>query len=356
MRFIAFIPVFLFCALYLLSSDDNPFVSDLSNLLGYIVQNSLDFFFFISSFLLTSHALREYKYNKRFGLKAFYVRRVMRIAPLLIIAVIFAFILHPYIIKILDFEPITKPNISNYLLHFPNHHSGLTKEQFIYFSVIWTIFMLIQFYALWGFVLKFFKQYFVYISWGLILIGIVSRTLHILNETEFEFDILGSGIPVGIGALIANVVRNDERTIEMFKDLNMGTHILVYLIGTALILFGYLFIGDTYATALVPLITCSFYAYVVIEQTFGKNSFVKLRKSKLMGRLGRISYGMIIYQSLIMVIGIISIDSLNLDISSIPVQIGFIVVSLFLTWIAADVSYNFFERPIYSIKKEFKNS
>src|SRR5690606_15527256 len=128
----------------------------------------------------------------------------------------------------------------------------------------------------------------------------------ILAETSYEMDVLSAAIPIGIGALTANITRNDERTIELIKHLSKGNHILLYGFGISVILLGYTYLGDTYAAAFIPLISCSFFGYSVMEQTYGKNSVYKLHKSKLMSRLGRITYGLIVYQSIILVIGIIS--------------------------------------------------
>ena len=356
MRFLAFVPVFLYCAMYLMASEDNPFIQDMSVLMGFVKQNSMDFFFFLSAFLLTSHALRELKYHKSFGFKAFYTRRAIRILPVLIIAILFAFILHPYIVKVLAFEPITTPNIFKFFVYPPSDIPELSKEQYIYLAVIWTIYMFIQFYIFWGIILKFFLQQIKYVSIILIGIGIASRTFHVLIDTSIEFDILSAGIPIGIGGLVAHIFRNDERTIEMIKHLPKGTHLVAYLIGIASIICGYIFLGNTYAAAIVPLVTCTFFAYLVAEQTYAKESLFKLRKRRLLSRLGRISYGLIVYQSIFTVIGIIAVDSLDLNLGSIPIQFGYLIISFIITWITADVSYNIFERPFYNIRKEFKRS
>jgi peptidoglycan/LPS O-acetylase OafA/YrhL len=356
LRFFAFIPVFLYCAFYLMSSSDNPFISDAFNALGYLKQNSVDFFFFLSSFLLTTHALREYKYNKSFSIKSFYIRRMMRIFPVLAVVLLFAFIMHPLIIKALDLKLISTPSVTSYISLFPNYFTQLSSEQYVYLAIVWTIYMFIQFYIFWGFILKFFSQQIKFVSIFLILVGIASRLFHILTEKSFEFDTLSVGISIGIGAIVGNIVRNDERTIEFVKHLSKGTHIIIYLLGIGTLIFGYLLLKETYFSIIVPLITSIFFGYVIIEQTYGKESIFKLRKSKFLIRMGKISYGLIVYQSVLMVIGIISIDSLNLDISGIPMQITFIIVSFIMAWIAADLSYKFFERPILSIKRDFKRS
>lgn len=356
MRFIAFVPIFLYCAFYLFSSEDNPIATDTGKALEFIKQNSLDFFFFLSSFLITSHGLREYKYNERYSLKNFLIRRFMRIIPVFFLAILFTFLIHPWIIKLLDLTPIIVPKGSDYLTLFPNYFSNLTSEQYIYLAIVWTIYMFIQFYVFWGLVLKFFVQQIKVIAGILVLVGIVSRVFHVFNETSFEFDTLSAGIPIGIGAIIAQQVRNNDRLIELVKHLSKGTIGAIYLIGLVVLIGGYLFLGGTYMAAVIPIITSFFFGFVIMEQTYGKNSFFKLRKSKLISRLGKISYGLIVYSSIIMVLGIISVVSLGLEMNNIGIQVAFLVIAFLLSWICADISYNNYESPILRIKREFKQS
>jgi peptidoglycan/LPS O-acetylase OafA/YrhL len=356
LRFFAMLPVFLFCGLYLINTGDNQFISDAVAASSYLKQNSLDFFFFLSSFLLTSHALREYKYKKVFSLKSFYIRRIIRIAPVLGLAVLFAFVLHPWIINTLKLTSIETPIALRNFFLFPNNTLGLTSEQFIYLAVIWTIYMFLQFYLVWGFILKFFLQQIKYVGFIFIAIGVVARVYHILLQTPYEFNTLSVGIPIGIGAIVANAVRFDDRLTENIKHSPKANHIIVYLIGIVTILGGYVFLGKTYAAVVIPIITSLVFGYVIIEQTFGKNSVFKLRKNKFLSRMGKISYGFIVYQSIILVIGVISVESLEFSFESLPTQIGFLILAFVVSWLAADISYNWYERPILSFKKEFKRS
>lgn len=356
LRFLAFLPIFFYCALYLLSRDTNSNMIEFSRAFSFIKQNSLDFFFFLSAFLLTSHGLRELKYENNFSLKSFYIRRALRIIPIFLIVLVFTFLIHPWIISMLKLTAISVPNSASYFFLFPNYFANISAEQYIYIAIIWSIYMFIQFYVFWGAILKFFINQIKVIGIVLIGLGMADRIYHVLIKTPFEFDTLSAGIPVGIGALSAHILRNDERFVELIKNLSKGFHLLVYLVGITIVLLGYLYFGNTYAAALIPILTCTFFAYVIFEQTYSKTSIFKLRKSKLLTRLGKISYGLIVYQSIIMVLGVIAIDSLELGISSIPVQVLFVVVSFLLSWGVADFSYNLFERPILAIKKEFKRS
>src|SRR5690606_20512693 len=135
--------------------------------------------------------------------------------------------------------------------------------------IVWTTYMFIQYYVFWGVILKFFAQQIKTISYGLIGIGLIARVYHILNDSNYEFDTLAIGIPVGIGALLAYTIRHEERFVEFFKELTPGIHLIVYIVGILTTLLGYLFLAKTYTVVLVPIFTCLFYAYVVVEQTYG---------------------------------------------------------------------------------------
>jgi len=355
MRFFAFLPIFLFSVFYLTRTDDDGFHSETTIILGYIKQNSLDFFFFLSAFLITSHGLREYKYNNSFSLRDFYVRRIFRIIPLFIIGILFTFLIHPWILNTLKLNTIVPPSESSYLLLFPNYFSKHTPEQYIYLSIIWTIYMFIQFYITWGIILKFFKNNIRIISIIFILIGIVARIVHyFLDHATFEFDTLSYGVPIGTGAILAELIRNDSPYIAKIKTLPKKLIFPIYIFGCLFVLSGYLISTNFIVASVIPVFTCLFFSFAIIEQTFGKNSIGKLRNNKVFSHLGKASYGLILYQAIINVLLVIGMDSLDFDIASETVKVAFLLISFVLTWIVADLSYNFYEKPLIRLRREFK--
>lgn len=280
----------------------------------------------------------------------------MRILSLLIFALIFAFILHPWIIDTLKLTSIVAPFSYSYLLLFPNYFAQITSDQYIYLTVIWTIYMFLQYYFFWGIVMRIFIQQIKYVAYLTIGIGIVSRIYHVLIGTSYEFDTLSAGVPIGVGVIVALLIRNNHRIIDFIKHLSKSSHILLYTAGIIFTLAGYLVIGFGYLSAIIPLFTCVFFGYLIVDQTFGKNSFYKFRKNKAISHLGKITYGLLIYQSIIGVIGVIAIESLEFSLDSPSILIGFILGTFVLSWILADISYNIYERPILRIKSEFKKS
>jgi len=352
MRFLAFLPIFLFCIFYLTRTEEEGFHYEITNLFGFIKQNSLDFFFFVSAFLLTSQGLREYKYKDSFSLRSFYMRRVFRIAPLLLIGILFAFLIHPWILATLKLNTVDSGY--GYLSLFPKYFTKLPQEQYIYLAVIWTIFMFIQFYFFWGIILKFFRNLIQPISIALIVVGVASRIIHHYLDSDYGFDILSYGAPIGIGGILARLIRNDSKYIEKIKMLPKKLIIPIYIVSGLFVLSGYLISANFILVSIVPVFTCVLFSFAVIEQTFGKNSIGKLRNNKVFSHLGKASYGLILYQAILNVLLVISIDSLNFDIQSETVKVAFLVISFALTWIVADLSYNFYEKPLIRLRREFK--
>lgn len=354
MRFLAFIPIFLYSVLYLSRGDGEGFHAELTRFFELAAKSSLDFFFFLSAFLITSQGLREYKYTQQFDLRKYLIRRALRIAPLFIIGLLFTFMIHPWIMQTLKLNEIITPSGMSYWLLFPNYFSDFTNEQYIYMAIIWTIYMFIQFYIFWGFILKFLKQNLEIVAGVLIAIGVIARIIHGYMDIGYEFDTLSYGVPVGIGALVASIIRKDSPIIERIKNFSKSTNIVIYVLGAAVTLGGYLISKGAMMISIIPLFTGIFFGYLMIEQTFGKNSIVKLRTYKIHSHLGKISYGLIVYQAIINVLVAIAINSLDFEITSTSVKLSFLGVSFAISWIMADLSYNLLEKPLLRLRREFK--
>jgi peptidoglycan/LPS O-acetylase OafA/YrhL len=355
MRFIAFVPILLFVIFYLMKSNGEGFTAEATRVLGYAKNNSIDFFFFLSAFLLCSHALREYKYSNGFKLRQFYIRRSFKIIPLVIPLALFAFFLHPFITRVLQLSDVTTPGLSNNFL-LSSDNIVLSPEQYIYCGVLWIILLFSIYYLISGFLFKLMKDHLKICAYIIIAIGIADRAFHLLDKSNHEFDLGAYGIPIGIGILTASLMRNEQRMVDYFKEISIGTHVLVYLIGAFVLLSGYIFTNGTYISILVPIVTSIFFAYVLFEQTYSKNSMVKYRKFKTITKIGKMSYGLVVYLSIFGAITVIALDSLELKMDGIGNQLIFCTVTIILTWFISNLSYTYIERPILNMKREFKKA
>ena len=354
LRAIAFIPIYLFCILFLINSSQTGALYEIKNAFSFIAQSSLDFFFFISAFLLTSHGLREYKYLEKFSLRNFYIRRVLRISVVLILALVFAFFLHPWLIEKLNLHVIVTPSIEPYLLLVPNYFSVIVEDRLIYLKIICSLYMFVQFYFVWGIFLKFLKHYLLIVSVIVIIAGIAARVMHFHNDTSYLMDTLSYGVPIGIGAITAIMVRSETAVFQRIKEFSKSLNAFIYIIGCLLFIGGYILTSKSYLVAFIPVLTSLFYGFLIIEQTFGKNSFVQLKSKKILSYLGKITYGMIVYQAIIGTLLMIAVESLDFDLSSFYV-VGLVIIAGFIgTVVTADLSYKLIEKPLMRVRREFK--
>ncbi|NOQ74284.1 MAG: hypothetical protein GQ574_19905 [Crocinitomix sp.] len=354
LKALVFIPIYLFCILSLISPTNGGALFEVTTIVGKISQSSFDFLFFLTAFLVTSHGLREYKYTDGFSLKNFYLRRILRLSVVLTLALIFAFALHPWLIRILDLQPMVTPSMEPYFLLIPNYLSNFAGPQMIYFTLICTVFMFLQFYIFWGIILRFFHNHLNLIALILVGVGLVSRILHQVNSSDYLMDTLAFGIPIGIGVLTAVAIRNDSAIVVKLKEVSKNANSFIYIVGCLLFLGGYILAANSYLTAVIPLFTGLFFGYVIIEQTFGKNSFVQFKTKKILTYLGKISYGMLVYQAIISVMMTIAIESLDQKLDSFY-MIGIVIVAGFIgTVVVADISFKLLEKPLLRIRREFK--
>lgn len=354
LRFFAFVPVFLFSVLFLSSTDTEGFHYELLQIIRFIKINSFDFFFFISSFLLTSQALREYKYNSGFALKSFYVRRLIRLLPLTLVALSFAFLFYPLIIKTLKLNVVTTPQGPKLLQLIPEYYASYINEQYIYLAVIWVILMFAIFYLIWGLILKYGSKALQSIAIVFIVAGIATRITCYFMEVSFEFNPLAYGVAIGMAAMLAQLVRTDSKHLDKIKNIPKKFIFPIYILGLLIVIFGYLISTNFFVYSIVPVVTGAFYSFMILDQTFGKSSPYKFRNNKVLTHLGKISFGLFVYQAILNVLIVIGIDSLDFEMTSFSTKILFTVLGFVMSWIVADLSFNFVEKPLLRMRREFK--
>ncbi len=350
-----FFPIYFFCILSLVATGENELLAQATAILGYIVHNCVDFLFFLTAFLVTSHALREYKYTNAFSLRKFLVRRMLRLIIVLIVALVFAFLVFPWLEQVLELEPKATLRSDGYFLLIPNFKIDPNHlVQPLFMVVLASVFMFIQFYIVWGIVLKFLRKQLTIVALLLLIIGILVRILYVTWDASYLLNTFAYGVPLGMGVFTALFFRSDLPLFEKLKDVSKQKNTLIYLVGIVIMLIGYLAVDNTWMTAFLPLVTSVFFGYVILEQTFGRKSLFQLKNNKILSYLGKISYGLIIYQSIVGVLIMIAVGSLVFDLVSVTSVLIIVITGLVGTIIMADISHKLFEKPLMRVRREFK--
>ena len=331
----------------------------------------VQFFFIISGFLLTYLLLKEVQQKGAINLKAFYLRRVLRIWPAYYLLVVIALLL---VLKLPFFRVpgITDAYISNhpdksnlfYLLFLP-HIAPYQNSTAPFVHHTYTIGIEEQFYLLWGALFFFFRKH---IASIFIFILVTILLMNIIHETLFEYASARDGTShliilikkalfyvkyskistFTIGSLFGYAYFKEKNWVQYFRQ--KVVQVFVYLVIILSIIFNvqvpyfhYEYVGLS--------IAC-----LILIATFKQESVI-IYNSRWLSYLGKISYGIYLFH----IFAIFFAIKLLQDIFQLPIDnlwqlilLCFLTlsISVFLGWL----SYTYFEKFFLKLKYRFNNS
>jgi len=105
----------------------------------------------------------------------------------------------------------------------------------------------------------------------------------------------------------------------------------------------------------LPLLFSFFFAFVIFEQNFAKNSFYKIGKVKWISNFGKYTYGMYCYHIIVFFLvlyvkHLLSISIVNIDKFNYLITVA---VSFVLTIAISYLSYHYFESYFLKFKENF---
>ena len=321
-------------------------------------------FFVLSGFLITYLLLHE---KGRFGhinTRNFYVRRILRIWPLYFLIVILAFFVFPAI-------PLFVPpnneisfmahnfyrRLSLFLLVLPNIGFILYNSPYLA-AQTWSIGVEEQFYYLWPWIVKNFSWkrllltitvfclgtfavFFIYYRW-------VGHTLYTNNVPEIvrfffsQFRIIT--LMTGGGCAMLVYYKKEKVLNVLFRKEVQG---LVYGVLILSLATGFHISGlnlEYYGL---------FFGYFILNLAANPRSIVNLEYSWI-SYLGKISYGIYIYQTAFIVASVHLIHwTLGENLSPLTFNLLVYPLATFLTIGVSALSYRYFETPFLNLKHRF---
>ena len=294
-------------------------------------------FFLLSGYLITSLLLRERWIKGDVNLRAFYIRRILRIWPLYFFILLVA-VLWPWTGRL----PL--PYFLAYLLLAGNWMTVMLGPPASWASILWSVSIEEQFYLSWPLVIKFFsRKRCLHVAIGLIVVANVARlylavgTLRpytVFPNTFAQLDSIGAGI------LCAIVLK---ASVPLFST---GKRLLLVYSGLAL-LIGCGYFGRVES----PIFVIAGYPAV----TFGCLAlFLAVCGTSLSWRplvyLGKISYGLYVYHVLALsLIGRALGGKAGTPLRFLAYWWG----GLLLTIAFASASYRWLETPFLRLKEKF---
>ncbi len=297
----------------------------------------VNIFFTLSGFLITTILYMELIKTNRISIKNFYARRFLRLLPPLVVfysAV--AIFMHEGLI---GSSLIGLGYSIFYVYNFvPNwYYTGELGHT-------WSLALEEQFYIIWPFVILFVRSQRTLIALisSLILICIV--VVWILPEvTVFANYNLGRWFipavgPVLVGSLFAIInIRLKDKWTQLFKG-NKKVLVLILLLLT------YRLYSPVVLFPAGIVITASGVALLLIWVSYNQSSrFVLILDNRLLAYIGKISYGLYVYQGLFLRTG----PGGDFWIQQFP-------INLLFTFVTAVVSYHLLEKPILRLKSRFR--
>jgi peptidoglycan/LPS O-acetylase OafA/YrhL len=347
LRLLAFVMVFLHHTIPYKYVTHLPLIIDFTDACGA----GLQLFFVLSSYLITELLLREHKNNGTVHVRAFFIRRILRIWPLY-----FAFIGGCMLARIVFHAGVFPlPAFFAYILLAGNWY--VYTHGFLPFTVgpLWSVSLEEQYYLIWPFVARAGHKRALWAASGIFFIG-AYVTLYYLGDhlapryavwtnsfVEFQFFAIGAVLAlalhgreiflplwvrpillalsvasIGFAASHFQIFRDDPRP---FRDLFPG----YLLLGSGIVLLFLAFLRAPVPSFCKPLVF-----------------------------LGKISYGLYVFYTLSFLVqkSVLSYFGL-IGSANVRMLAARTVISLFFCIAFAMISYNFLEMPFLRMKRRF---
>ncbi|MFM2190419.1 MAG: hypothetical protein RL491_805 [Bacteroidota bacterium] len=310
------------------------------------------FFFVLSGFLITYLMFIEKSKTGRFKLGNFYVRRALRIWPLYFFSLIIGFVLYPMILEnsgLAHDENASLTWYSLFIANFDHIYHGFPTANIL--GVHWSVCVEEQFYLLWPLVFIACGQskHFPWVCVGLIL---SSEIFHALVSSKLhggDYHFISCVRYLSLGGLLAWFAFHRRLKLEdMLARISKQKTRVIYVLCISILLLeipiSNIFPGYKKLFHVIPMF---FFAFVIAEQNFGKNSFFKISSIPILSWLGKISYS-------VYLLHMVAINTIFLLFTnSSDFVIAKAISAVLLTVLIAHLSYKYIESPFLKLKNKF---
>ena len=336
LRFVAFLAVFAFHGIRGLSF--HPFVAG---------QYGVDLFFALSAYLITEVLLREERARGKFDIKAFYVRRILRIWPLYFAFLAVAFWVEPLILKN---EFFSWPQRIMHLLFVGNWVFLLHQPFQTSANPLWSVSIEEQFYLVWPLLLRWTRASLRWFCVGLLLIATLYRLAIVVLHPHKEIDVLWRSTfsrvdAIILGSMLAVLLHGKIPELSrMQRWLIGGMAVLGMLVGARL--------GSLQGwRSLATYPAMAFFSVAILVAVLRPNNCAPSGKvHRVLVHLGQISYGLYVFHMFCLHFCWQEIAIPNYPHAMILLQP---IAGLLLTIALAECSYWGLEKPFLRLKNRF---
>jgi len=353
-RFIAFLPVFFTHCFFSRSAAIQQSV-----VYNFVQQHlklgllALDYFFVLSSFLISWIIYEEYESTKKFRAINFYVRRCLRIFPLYFLVVGIGFA--AYYVSLYFGKPIQQlPPLYNFYLFILNFFMKNNGINFLFFlTFFWSVSVEEQFYVLWALVLKYLKNYAHWLAIALVIVSVIFRASHLQNNNLLVFHTFSSLGNFGIGSLLCYLFFFKKNAQVFIDKINLSAKKGIYFLVLLLLIFYNNIFNTAVLIVFERLIFAIIFAFIIADFSFAKQPTFNLEKHKTISYFGTLSFGLYCYHGIVLTLFLKLSTQFNFDNQPIFVFLIVPISVFFATLVLAHFSYKWFENPILKLKKKY---
>lgn len=308
----------------------------------------VDMFFVISGFLITTLLLRERERRGKISLRRFFARRSLRIFPLYygILAV-----LSLLFWLVLPEARMAEPFFEELPWHATYTSNFMKGSTFL--ALTWSLAAEEQFYVAWAPLLKYLGTGALWVVAAVIGIGLaisfglINPLLVALFGPHFrDLEILQATFnPIAFGVLVAWMLHGSRGFARVYRVL--GSRGAAPLCALAVLALASLPVPDLWGwpRPTIQLAMAAMLAACVLRED---HLLAPLLSNAVLRRVGVISYGIYLLHTFVMEI-MVGFEIPWANTPSFPT----FFLTLVLTWVVAEVSYRWFERPFLRLKTRF---
>ena len=310
-------------------------------------------FFVLSGFLITYLFLKEIDRNGSINVRHFFIRRVLRIWPLYYLLIIFGFLIFPH----LPYGQGTDHSILNYSLFLSNLDEiwNGANDPLNFLTISWSVSIEEQFYLGWillMLLLPFLKKgkFLLHFFSMIVLLTVIFRLLNHNDERIMYYHTFSNISDLAIGGIAAiGVMRYNW--VEKLQRLSKMNILSVYALGTITVLLSTLIFRDE-LRSIERLVLGSFFAFVVLEQAYGKHFPLRLDRLPGFYKGGKITYGFYMYHCIV-IYYVTNFFKMNIGTDHFWQFLLYFILVLVLTLAISTVSFLYVEEPLLRLKKRF---
>ncbi|MBD2766413.1 acyltransferase [Hymenobacter sp. BT664] len=356
LRFLAFFGVFLFHSFY---TNSESIKSSLLYHIPYAITRvgylGVNFFFVLSGFLITYLLLSERHVYGKIHVIAFYLRRILRIWPLYYVVVVLGFVLYPWLKQHFGEAGFHETAKAWYYVFFLGnfnsiYNGGATPT----LELLWSVSIEEQFYLVWPLLVAAVPA--PRMGWlfaGVLVLSIAFRLGNLYDHKVLDlhtFSVIGD---MALGGGAAWLCFRDDRLTAWIAQMPRWMIGVGYLAGITLI-YSQSALGNLpWYLAIERLVLGMFFAFVLLEQNYAKNSIIKMSKLRFPTYWGTYTYGLYCLHYLALLAAIQLLKRLDLNNSALGVVLGDNLVGLLLALVISWISFNYYEKLFLKLKNRF---